>query len=81
LAKLDLVVFQGPNKTATGDLAHYRLPVTAYAEEEGHFTNFEGKVQAYKRALEPLGQAKPDWAIFAGLSEHLAGERQREAVA
>jgi NADH-quinone oxidoreductase subunit G len=80
LSKLDLVVFQGPNKTATGELAHYRLPATAYAEEEGHFTNFEGKVQAYKKALEPLGSAKPDWAIFHGLRDHLAGERQKEAV-
>ncbi|MBI3554366.1 MAG: (2Fe-2S)-binding protein [Elusimicrobia bacterium] len=81
LSKLGLVIFQGPNKTATGDLAHYRLPATAYVEEEGHFTNFGGTVQAYKKALEPLGSAKPDWAIFHGLAEHLAGDRREEAVA
>jgi len=64
-----LVVFQGPNKTGVGDLAHYRLPATAYVEEEGHFTNFEGLVQHYKRALPPIGAARPDWSIFLGLRE------------
>ena len=67
LSGLDLVVFQGPNKGETGSLAHYRLPATAYVEEDGHFTNFEGKVQAYGKALEPLGSARPDWKIFQEL--------------
>ncbi len=69
LGKASLVVFQGPYKGGTGDLAHYRLPATAYAEEEGHFTNFEGKVQAFHKALEPLGSARPDWRIFSDLRE------------
>jgi NADH-quinone oxidoreductase subunit G len=69
LSHLDLIVFQGPNKGETGSLAHYRLPSTAYVEENGHFTNFEGKVQAYTKALEPLGSARPDWRIFNGLKE------------
>ncbi len=67
--KLDLSVFQSPYKTETGDLVHYRLPATSYAEEEGHFTNFEGKVQKYSQALLPLGQARPDWAIFQELQK------------
>jgi NADH dehydrogenase/NADH:ubiquinone oxidoreductase subunit G len=81
LSKLKLVVYQGPAKNAASELAHYRLPATAYVEEEGHFTNFEGKVQAYKKALEPLGQAKPDWEIFGGLAEHLSSGRKREVAA
>lgn len=75
LGKPDLVVFQGPNNGATGDLAHYRLPATAYVEEEGHFTNVEGRVQGYERALEPLGSARPDWAIFGGLLERFRRTR------
>ena len=47
--------------------SRWRLPATAYVEEEGHFTNFEGRVQKYEQALAPLGHAKPDHAIFAGL--------------
>jgi NADH-quinone oxidoreductase subunit G len=69
LESLDLLVYQGSRKGLTGDLAHFRLPATAWLEEEGHFTNFQGKVQSYRRALEPLGAAKPDWEIFAGLEK------------
>ena len=81
LKKMDLVIYQGPHKNGTGDLVHYRLPATAYTEEEGHFTNFSGKVQAYEQALKPLGQARPDWSIFSGLQElFLAGSPIKEAA-
>ena len=69
LRKLDLLVHQGPRKGGTGALAHYRLPATDWLEEDGHFTNFQGRAQEYHRALEPLGAARPDWAIFKGLEE------------
>jgi len=81
LAKVPLVVFQGPHKAAVEALAHYRLPATAYVEEDGHFTNFEGKVQAYHKALEPLGAARPDWKIFQELGEHLKSGDQARAKA
>jgi NADH-quinone oxidoreductase subunit G len=73
-AKLSLSVFQGPNKGRTGDLAGWRLPATSYVEETGHFTNFEGKVQRYEQALEPLGHALPDWRIFEALRARAAAE-------
>ncbi|MBI4677438.1 MAG: (2Fe-2S)-binding protein [Elusimicrobia bacterium] len=77
LSRLDLVVFQGPFKGGTGDLAHYRLPATATAEEEGSFTNFEGRLQGYARALAPVGCALPDWRIFEGLlARHRARRRE-----
>ena len=64
IAKAGFSVFQGPNKGALSDSFRYRLPATAYVEENGHFTNFEGKVQSYKKALDPIGEARPDWEIF-----------------
>jgi NADH-quinone oxidoreductase subunit G len=64
LAKAGTTVLQSPFKTALGDLYHYRLPTTAYVEEDGHFTNFEGKVQPYKKALEAIGSARPDWSAL-----------------
>lgn len=64
IAKAAVSVFQGPNKCAVSERFGWRLPATAYAEETGHFTNFEGKVQEYKKALDPIGEAKPDWEIF-----------------
>ena len=64
LAKAETTILQSPFKTTLGDLYHYRLPTTAYVEEDGHFTNFEGKVQPYRRALAPIGDARPDWSAF-----------------
>lgn len=72
LAKAQTTILQGPNKYALGDSFTYRLPATAYVEEDGHFTNFEGKVGAYKQALSPVGDARPDWAIFDLLRKALA---------
>jgi NADH-quinone oxidoreductase subunit G len=72
LSQADIAIWQSPHKGRTGELAGYRLPATAYVEEEGHFTNFEGKVQVYRKALEALGAAKPDWWIFDGLRGRLA---------
>lgn len=81
LAKVACVILQGPNKGALGDLVHYRLPATSYVEEEGHFTNFEGKVQAYQKALEPIGSARPDWAIFQMLAKAVGARRAKKGVA
>jgi NADH-quinone oxidoreductase subunit G len=64
VAKAAVSVFQGPSKCGVSEAVTYRLPATAYVEETGHFTNFEGKVQEYKKALEPIGEARPDWEIF-----------------
>jgi NADH-quinone oxidoreductase subunit G len=81
LSKAGVSILQGPNKYALGDSFTYRLPATAYVEEEGHFTNFEGKIGAYKKALAPIGDARPDWDIFALLQKALAAGRKREVAA
>ncbi len=74
LAKAQTTILQGPNKYSLGDSFTYRLPATAYVEEDGHFTNFEGKIGAYKKALSPIGDARPDWAIFGLLQKALAAK-------
>ena len=74
IAKAAFSVFQGPNKCAISESVHYRLPATAYVEESGHFTNFEGKVQGYKKALDPIGEARPDHEIFGLIAAALKGK-------
>jgi len=73
VAKASLSVFQGPNKCAVSESFRYRLPATAYVEETGHFTNCDGKVQEYKKALDPIGEAKPDWEIFGLIAKARTG--------
>ena len=81
LSKAGVTILQGPYKYALGDSFAYRLPATAYVEEDGHFTNFEGVIGAYKKALAPIGDSRPDWAIFALLLKTLSGAKIAKAVA
>jgi NADH-quinone oxidoreductase subunit G len=62
------VVFQGPRANATSQRAHWVLPSAAYVEREGTFTNFQGRVQRFRTALAPLGEARPDWEIVGRLA-------------
>ena len=41
------------------------LPSAAWVERDGTFTNFEGRVQRFRSALTPLGDARPAWNIVA----------------
>ncbi len=71
LGKLELVIFQGTNSNSTSSLAHYVLPSAAFVEKDGTFTNFARRVQRIFKAVEPLGESKPDWMIFRNLAKKL----------
>jgi NADH-quinone oxidoreductase subunit G len=71
LAGAEMVVFQGTNANRTSGRAALVLPSAAYVEREGTFTNVHGRVQRFRTALEPLGEARPDWAILAALARAL----------
>ncbi|HKP88131.1 MAG TPA: 2Fe-2S iron-sulfur cluster-binding protein [Blastocatellia bacterium] len=43
------------------------LPVAGWSEEEGTYTNFQGRVQLAGRAVEPGGDILPVWEVFAML--------------
>jgi formate dehydrogenase alpha subunit len=68
LRKLDLLVCQELFLTETAALAHVVLPVASSMEKSGTFTNTEGHVQAVRPAVEPVGESRPDWEVFAALS-------------
>ena len=56
----------------TAELAHVFLPAAGFAEKEGTFTNSERRVQRVRKALEPPGQARPDWWITSELAKRVA---------
>ncbi|MGH7505991.1 MAG: molybdopterin-dependent oxidoreductase, partial [Longimicrobiales bacterium] len=47
--------------------AHFILPVTTFAEQEGTFTNFERRVQRFWPALQPPPLARPAWQVLGVL--------------
>jgi formate dehydrogenase alpha subunit len=71
LKHLDLLVVQDIFLSETAELAHVVLPGVSFAEKDGTFTNSERRVQRVRKAIEPLGNARPDWQIIAELSGRL----------
>ena len=74
LAKLELLVVQDIFRTETTEMAHVVLASSSFAEKDGTFTNTERRVQRVRRAINPVGQSKPDWWITAELGKRLGGK-------
>ena len=68
LAGVEGLVFQGPTAHATSARAHVVLPSAVYAEREGTWTNVDGRVQRFWRAVAPRGEARADWEILAAVA-------------
>jgi anaerobic selenocysteine-containing dehydrogenase len=72
MEKLDFLVVQdGYHPTPTSDVAHLVLPAAIWGEKDGSYTNSERRASKVNRAVEPPGEAKPDFDIFLGLAEEL----------
>ncbi len=71
-----LFIVLGHVATTASRNAHFLLPVSSFAEEEGTFTSFDGRVQRFWPALQPPPLARPAWQILgvllAGLNEGTA---------
>ncbi len=73
-----LFIYLGHRLGAAARNAHFVLPVTTFAEQEGTFTNFEGRVQRFWPALQPPPLARPAWQVIGVL---LAGLEDGSAPA
>lgn len=71
LETCDFVIVQDIFMNETAEYADVILPAASFAEKEGTFTNTERKVQLLRRAVEPIGNTKPDWQIIMELSNLL----------
>ncbi|MEW6620188.1 MAG: formate dehydrogenase subunit alpha [bacterium] len=63
LKKLDFLIVQDIFLTETAKLADVVLPAASFAEKDGTFTNTERRVQLIRKAIEPIGQSRPDCSI------------------
>jgi formate dehydrogenase major subunit len=68
LAKLEFFVAQDIFLTESARFAHVVLPAASFAEKDGTFTNTERRVQRVRKAVDPVGQSKPDWGILCELA-------------
>jgi formate dehydrogenase major subunit len=69
LSSLDLVIVQDLflNETAR-QFGSVFLPAASSFERDGTFMNAERRIQRIRKAIEPVGQSKPDWAIICALA-------------
>jgi predicted molibdopterin-dependent oxidoreductase YjgC len=74
LARLETLVVSDILPSATTAAAHYLLPGCAHAEKRGTFTNGKGRVQKFMKAIEPPGEARPEWEFLHELLYDVTGQ-------
>ena len=69
--KDEFIIYQGSHGDKGAEIADIILPGSAYTEQDGYFTNLEGKIQKAHKASYPPGDAKEDWQIINELAEFM----------
>jgi predicted molibdopterin-dependent oxidoreductase YjgC len=73
LEHVGTVIYTGTNDNGTSALATLVLPLAAWVERDGTFTNFLGRVQRFRATVEPLGDALAGWDLFGRVLGALGG--------
>jgi NADH-quinone oxidoreductase subunit G len=75
LESAELIIALSPFKTRSMDYAHVMLPIAAFAETGGSYVSMEGRLQSFRAAVPPQGEARPAWKVLRVLANQfdLAG--------
>jgi NADH-quinone oxidoreductase subunit G len=68
LREIDLHLALASHELGAVARAGVALPIAAWAEQPGSFTNADGKLQRFHAAIAPAGQAVPAWEAIARLA-------------
>ena len=71
IKKNEFIIYQGSHGDKGAEMADIILPGATYTEQNGYFTNLEGKLQKAYKASYPPGEAKEDWQIINELAEFM----------
>ena len=69
--KDEFVIYQGSHGDKGADIADIILPGSAFTEQDGYYTNLEGKIQKAYKASYPPGEAREDWQIINEIAEFM----------
>lgn len=76
LERAEVVIVQDAYRnTETARYAHVFLPAAGWGEKDGTMTNSERCVSRVRAAVQPAGEARPDWQIAVDFAHRLGGER------
>lgn len=70
-ARPEFLVVQDSFANTHLEKADAALAATTFAENEGIFVNFEGRVQKFRRVINPLAEARPDWWVVSELARRM----------
>ena len=59
--KNEFIIYIGSHGDYGAECADIILPGATYTEQDGYFTNLEGKIQKSYKASYPPGDSKEDW--------------------
>ena len=76
LESLEFLVVQDIFLTETAELADVVLPAACYAERTSTQTSTERRVQMWRKAQDPPGEAKEDWQIISELAAKMGYAKQ-----
>jgi NADH-quinone oxidoreductase subunit G len=74
LDKLDFLAVSEMFLTETAQLADLVFPATSFAESQGTQINNGMQIQFVRRAIPPVGQARPDWMILAQIAKLMGAD-------
>ena len=80
-ARAGLYVYVGTHAGPAARAAHFVLPMTNVGEQEGTYTNHEGRVQRFWPALRAPGMARPAWLVLGALVAELTGQAAPRSAA
>jgi predicted molibdopterin-dependent oxidoreductase YjgC len=73
-AKIEFLVIQDSFTSENIKKADAVLPAATFAETDGTFVNAEGRIQEFKKVVEPLGEARPDWWVVSRLAQKMGAQ-------
>jgi formate dehydrogenase major subunit len=76
LRNTEFLIVQDIFLTETAQLAHVVLPATCFAEKDGTQTSTERRVQKWRKAQDPPGEARADWQIICELGAAMGFAKQ-----
>jgi formate dehydrogenase alpha subunit len=71
---LDFLVVHDIFMSETAELADVVLPAASFAEKDGTYTLTDRRVVRIRKAVEPVGNSKPDWWIICELASELGSK-------
>jgi formate dehydrogenase alpha subunit len=80
MAACEFVILQEIFASETAALADVLLPGVSWAEKSGTFTNTERRIQLVRQAVDPVGEARPDWVIVQDLARRVLAQEARVPV-